>query len=678
MRHRTFARLILPYIALVVLGAIILAVYAPGLRGPFVFDDIPNIVNNKSIAKPVPSAAGLTDAAWSGNSGPLKRPIAFISFYVDALIAGGVLNTLPFKLTNILIHLLNVVLVYVFARQLMRHALKQEKDGPHSNHQTIAVAAAAMWGLHPIHATTVLYVVQRMTSLATLFVLLGTIIFLVGRNLLNTRPQRAWVLMWSGIGIALVLGLSAKENAALMPALVLAIEFTLLDQRQCDANARRRLRQFYLAVCAVPLLLAAAWFLTNPDIIFASYASRDFSPTERLLTEARALWFYLSLLAIPDLTTLTLFHDDFPLSTGLADPWTTLPAVAGVILIITVAIILRRKVPLLSLAILWFFIAHGVESTIIGLELVHEHRNYLPDIGLFVVAPYGLWHGAQTIRRHMLVGTACLALLIAYAGVTFLRAANWSSEEQLIESMVNNHPKSARSQAIMAELLAYRRDSLTDAIGHYRTAMELAPTNTAIPIRLITVVTERSASTTQKSTKPSAVAIPDLSQLSGRISQQLATRVPSVDTLAALDTNVNCIVNPPHRCRELYPYVLRWFQVLLHNPDLTSDLRFLAADLTLRLTIWRGEYRSALDTVTYAKLLDPGNDQYSLMEADVFRLLGEIERSEQILETLGTTDHAKNGELRHQIERIRAMIRPTGAAEPQIQAAPGSSSFDKR
>lgn len=644
MRLSSFAQLPAPHFALVALGAVLLLVYSSALRGPFVFDDFPNIVNNPAVTHPDATLSALANAAWSGESGPLKRPLAYLSFAVNSLLAGGLSNTLPFKLTNLLIHILNALLVSLLATRLSQLASRQGGSLRRTADVWIGVAAGALWALHPMQTTPVLHVVQRMTSLSATFVLLGTLVFLAGRECLQSRPRKAWSLMWGGLGIGLI-GLTAKENAAVMPLLLFAIECTMFSDARDDERTRMQLRRFYNLICGIPLLATIAWLAWHPDFISAGYANRDFTPTQRLLTEARVLWFYLYLLAVPDITRLTLFHDDFTLSTDLLHPWTTIPAVLALVTAFVFAVRVRHHLPLLALAILWFFIGHVIESSIVGLELVHEHRNYLPDIVLFVAIPHGVVHLARDRRWAALAGAV---LIFVYSGITSMRVHDWSRDDLLIESMARYHPDSARSQAMMGELLAYRAHSLPAALPYYRSAMALAPNDAAFSLQMLAaMLTVHDANNSSP---------PDITGLSRRIVEQLGSRSPSPPAIGQIDKFSECVVKEPTRCGLLYSDVLAWCFALLDSPKITPTVRRFAVDHALYIAVSRHDYRSALEAVKRARRVEPEDEVYAITEADMLVHLGNIAEADQILTSLGTT---KSPNLDEKLAAIRSAIATT-------------------
>src|SRR5690606_24439350 len=117
----------------------------------------------------------------------------------------------------------------------------------------------------------------------------------------------------------------------------------------------------------------------------------DFSLPERLLSESRILVEYLYKIVLPSLRGGGIYHDDFVVSRGWLTPWTTAPAVAFVLGLVVIGIASRRRWPVLSFALLWFFAGHALESTALPLELYFEHRNYLPVFGiLFALATWAV------------------------------------------------------------------------------------------------------------------------------------------------------------------------------------------------------------------------------------------------------------------------------------------------
>ena len=125
-------------------------------------------------------------------------------------------------------------------------------------------------------------------------------------------------------------------------------------------------------------------FLNSSPIstILSGFENRPFTLLQRLMTQPRALVYYLSQIFYPVPTRLSVEHE-IMISTSLLNPWTTLPAFGLILGLIGFGLWKMQKMPVLSFAILFFFLNHSIESSVLDLELVFEHRNYLPSFFLF-------------------------------------------------------------------------------------------------------------------------------------------------------------------------------------------------------------------------------------------------------------------------------------------------------
>lgn len=158
-------------LALVLALALSAAAYGPALQGGFMFDDFPNIVDNPSIQLKTFSLAGLGESLSGLRAGPLGRPVSIGSFALTHLAFG--LDPYAFKAINLLIHLVNGLLVWVFVDLLLRATPAPGlSDGMR---RWLPVWTAAIWLAHPIHFVAVMMAVQRMTLLAGTFTLLALI-----------------------------------------------------------------------------------------------------------------------------------------------------------------------------------------------------------------------------------------------------------------------------------------------------------------------------------------------------------------------------------------------------------------------------------------------------------------------------------------------------------------------
>ena len=467
--------------ALLALAMLLTAlVYIPGLSGSWLFDDYPNIVDNHGVQPSEATVASLVRAALASPSSEFKRPLASLSFAANYLAAG--LNPYGWKVTNLVIHLLNGWLVFLLSRQLLQATPRYPSNVPAETspvgaasaamalpgNSTKSIAAeaaptqsarvgiiaaliAACWMLLPINLTAVLYVVQRMESMANAFVLLGLLGYVASRRqMLALRPgpagtesflprdgapasepsflarQRGFLLCLLSIAIPAAIGVQAKETAVMLPLYALLIEWSLFrfaKPRQAAslpqgaaAKARKldsRIIGLFALVLVLPIAMGLTWLL--PDLLKPeAWATRDFTLGTRLLSETRIVVDYITWTLLPTPHALSFYHDDFIISRGLLTPWTTLASLVFLGVLIVLMLRLRLRRPLAALGIALFLGCHLLTGTVLPLELIYEHRNYFASFGLMLsivpllAAPQRAAHpvGAHPVRDALgMIGT---------------------------------------------------------------------------------------------------------------------------------------------------------------------------------------------------------------------------------------------------------------------------------
>ncbi|MFC1684681.1 tetratricopeptide repeat protein [Pseudomonadota bacterium] len=429
--------------------------YLAGLDGAFMFDDVAHISKNKLIAI---NGLGPGELHQAWNSSPFNfpgnRPFSMLTFGINHALFG--LNPFWFKAVNLLIHLLCAVGFFILTRHIGElYSRIQGIEIPGNRLNQWALLAAGLWVLHPLNLSPVLYIVQRMTSLSALFSILAILCYLYGRRrMLDGKSGYLAILV--GVPALSFLAFLCKENGILVPGYLLALEFTLFRAKGFGGKASRFLQLFLLIGVIIPAVAACIYLLINPEIILNGYARRQFTLGERLLTEGRIIWFYIQMLLLPDNSLLGFYHDDITISRGLFNPPATLAAICGLLGLLLAAIFGRRRYPILSFGILFFFIGHTLESTIIPLELVYEHRNYLPDFGLLFVLSYYLTTPQEKPWLSRATTGVAISLLCIMTVTTAIRAKNWSSEISLIVTEAEHHPDSPRVNFRAGQLMIAR------------------------------------------------------------------------------------------------------------------------------------------------------------------------------------------------------------------------------
>ena len=430
----------LPYLIFLVILLLTIAVYWLGLSGGFLFDDAPNLSEMTRYGD-MSQWESAKKFILNGIAGPTGRPISLLSFVpqADDWLAN---NARPFKIVNLSIHLLCGILLFWVTRLLLQ-AYGETKQ---TKIMWIAVVSSAIWLLHPMMLSTTLYVIQRMTQLPLLFSLLAMLGYLYGREKVLKRPYFAYTLMTFSIGVGTLLATFSKENGALLPLLVLVIEF-------CNPNNKNKPRWQWRAVClwlpSIALMMLLASYI---DLSSDPWLNRNFNQIERLFSEMRIVTEYLIQLFVPRIEGDGFFQDGYEVSKGWLSPMSTLYSFIFLCSLFCSALIFRRKFPYYALAVLFFFAAHLMESTFIGLELIFEHRNYIAAIFLFLPVVVALYNLSDQIKPSVVVLISVIIILFL-SFLTWQRALLWSDEQKLMLYWAQNSPNSPRAQSLIADKL---------------------------------------------------------------------------------------------------------------------------------------------------------------------------------------------------------------------------------
>ena len=441
------------------LALLVILIYANTLGSPFVFDSRNNIESNPHIRISKINLNDLAEAAFKSNA--KQRPLSNISFALNYYLHGY--NVVGFHVVNMLIHISTGFLLYLFIKSTLCTPALRSRYG---NYLWISFFTAAVWMVHPLQTQSVSYIVQRMNSLCAMFYILS--ILLYARFRLSGQQRHKWWL-FSGCILAGILALASKQIAATLPVFIIAYEWYFF--RDLDLKWLKN----HIPLLAGGILLAAVIALallgSNPlDGILEGYKGRNFTPAQRLLTEPRVVIFYLSLLLWPHPSRLNLDHD-FALSNSLVDPLTTLFAILTITALIGLAVATARRQRLLSFCIVWFFGNLVIESSIISLEIIFEHRVYLPSMmfSLIVILAVYRWLKPKWLQAALLC-----AMVTIGAVWTYERNAVYNDRITFWQDCVNKSPRKARPHNNLGVALADQGDH-DEAIKKYHKALQLDP-----------------------------------------------------------------------------------------------------------------------------------------------------------------------------------------------------------
>jgi tetratricopeptide (TPR) repeat protein len=448
---------ILPIIAIAAIG---LLAYSNTLNCPFLFDDQAHITDNPPIRLTELTLQGLADAAFKS---PLpERPVANITFALNYFFHRY--NVVGYHLTNITIHILSAVFLYLLLKNTLALPLLRDRFR-HS--QYLAFAAAILWLLHPIQIQAVTYIVQRMTSMAAMFYIMSMYFYVKGRLAFQIKKRSwHWFLACAFSGI---LSFGCKEITATLPLFILLYEWFFFQ----DLKAVWLKKQTLFIIAAFFLLAVLSFLYLSVETVrkmAVEYQQWGFSATEKLLTEFRVTIFYISLLLYPNPARLNLDHD-FAISKSLFAPPQTVICMIIVLVIILSAFLLAKRYRLLSFCIFWFLGNLLIESSSIGIELIYEHRLYLPSMFAILAFAALLW---KLLRPNLLKAAVFTILALMLLSATFQRNKVWADGVTLWSDCVAKSPNRPRSNFNLA-CAFYEKSDYEQAIKYYNTTLQLNP-----------------------------------------------------------------------------------------------------------------------------------------------------------------------------------------------------------
>jgi tetratricopeptide (TPR) repeat protein len=392
------------------------------------------------------------------------------------------LDVAGFLMFNVVLHALNACLVYLLIRSLMRQLSPDRPVGV-----WIPAALAALFAVHPIHVASVVYIIQRRSTMATTFYVLAVLGYLRLRRSLgwadacDRHPERSDrprlpILAWAaGTLLSYWLAYRCKEMALTLPFVLALIEFCLRGCRQWTAKR-------YWTYVAAGMFLYAALMLTGLAVIgrfkptamqlsgFGAPVSWGVWP--HFLSMCRVFVQFWKILLLP-LRRWSCIDHDFDLSFGLWEHGAIWALGLHLALVVAAFAMVRRGRVLAGIGVLWFYAVQIPYMVLPQPELFVEYKTYLPSIGvLLILADVSRWLEGRIRQRWCLAmwAVVCAVLL----GTTLRRNVVYQNEFNLWSDVVAKNPHHYRPHNNLANVLVNmaERAETPQLAQEYRRAAE--------------------------------------------------------------------------------------------------------------------------------------------------------------------------------------------------------------
>ena len=445
---------------------VLILIYSNSFDCSFHFDDTPNILSNPNVQPESLSWEELKKSFYGRHldQEEIKRPFSYLTLAINYYFSGK--NVFSYHVVNFATHFITAVFLFLLIYNTLKLPLLRQRY--EKSAYAIALLAVFFWATHPIQLTAVTYIVQRMASLAGMFYVMAMYFYLKART--NRRSGRR-IIFYGLCGLTAILAFASKENAAMLPIVLFLFDIFLI-QGVSRENVKKA--AWYIGV---PILIFAtiALFYVDLSSFLNGYEDRPFTLAQRLMTQPRILFFYISLLLYPASSRLMFIHD-FSLSHSLIDPWTTVASILVLLAVLAAALYYSSKRPLIAFCVTFFFINNVIESSIIPLELIYEHRNFIPSMFFFVPITIVMLRALDYFSykpsiQCLMAFTFCF-LLAAQAHTTFERNKIWKNELLLWTSNTSKAPKTSRVHTNLGNAYADLGMN-SEAVKQFQKALEL-------------------------------------------------------------------------------------------------------------------------------------------------------------------------------------------------------------
>jgi tetratricopeptide (TPR) repeat protein len=413
--------------AFIALSIIILTTYSNTFHSSWHFDD-EKILRTRQLH--------LSELNWQNikktffslpkQPGKLYRPVSSFSLALNYYFSKD--KVFGYHLVNVIIHYITAVFLFLFMYNSLNLPSIKAKYSNHS--YSIALLASLFWASNPIQTQAVTYIIQRMASMAGMFYIISIYFYMKARI---AKIPHIKIILLSLCVIAGIMAMGSKENAFMLPVSIYLFDLFII-QGLTKETLKKNVKPASLIIFLIICIGITYYFLSDKDLSVLSYRERTFNLKERLLSEPRIILFYLSLIYYPIPTRLSIEHD-VTISKTLLSPPTTLFSILFIVAILFFAFYLSRRRPFIAFSIIFFFLNHLIESSFVPLELVFEHRNYIPSMFLFIPVVVLLlkaikyYSSKKPLQIVIIIFTICL--LVGQGNATFIRNALWKTEESL-------------------------------------------------------------------------------------------------------------------------------------------------------------------------------------------------------------------------------------------------------
>jgi len=432
----------------------VVSIYMQAAHHHFIsYDDNIYVTANQHVA----SGISVDNIIWAftsvGDASGNWHPLTWLSHMADAQFYG--LNPFGHHLTNIVIHTLSsltlLLLLFRITSSLWQSAF-----------------VAFMFALHPLHVESVAWVAERKDLLSGLFWFLTLLLY--SEYVTTSKPLLYILCLFS-----FILGLMAKPMLVTLPLVMILVDYWPLRRNLHKEAGHRFDGVVALAKEKIPFFVCS--FFSCAITIYSQHKAGAINSLDTIPIALRienALTAYVSYIGKTFWPTDLAVLYPFPLFIPL---WQVIGSLFVILFISAAALWAGRRYPYLTVGWLWFLITllPVIGLIQVGSQSMADRYSYIPTIGLFIMAAWGVTDLTNGLRHRMnILVPLAGAVVIASAILTWQQLAYWQDSISLYQHTLKvTNGNYAIHNSLGLELAG--KGDIDAAIQEYRTAIQIRP-----------------------------------------------------------------------------------------------------------------------------------------------------------------------------------------------------------
>jgi len=393
-------------------------IYSPSLKNDFIWDDYHLVVDNVNIRTFNNLTSAFTSHLFEASGGSnFYRPLATISFMFDFSL--WKLNPFGYHLTNLILHLLTVLLIYLFVSRVFKNS-------------DIGLLTCLIFAVHPVNTEAVTYISGRADGLSSVLFLSALLLYM------RFKEAGRRFLFFLSI-LFFIFALLTKEAMLIFPLVLIIYDVFILKENSVNKKTLALYAPYFLTVI---IYMIFRLFVLGMPLGFMRHMPYNLY----IFTTPKILILYLGLLFFPVILHMERIE---PVVNSVFNPQAAVFLITIIFIIWLLALLYKRNQELFFFAVFFIITLMPVLNILVINAIMAEHWLYLPSIGIYSLVSFGVLHKGLLRKSAVIILAGYLSLFMAR---TVIRNIEWGRPDDFYRNLLKYSPSSARGHQNMASI----------------------------------------------------------------------------------------------------------------------------------------------------------------------------------------------------------------------------------